>query len=195
MLQQCLWVEVNLTFQDWIQLKIRIRLVSERPLSPFPVTVISKKVKHMSLLLKLHIHLHITIILKVRNQIKLCIKNIFITQFYLSYPPSYFRRNTFLPVVIENKNRQRTQLLKPRKGSLATIWRIKSSFSTSDTTTQPLEKEVRPLSGESIAHSLAQTQLLNPQKRKSGHYLENQTFTLQLEYNYSTLREGSMTIF
>ena len=105
MLQQCLWVEVNITFQDWIQLKIRIPLVSERPLSPFPVTVISKKVKHLSLLLKLHIHLHITVILKVPNQIKLCIKNVFITCLYQSYPPSYFCRNTFLPVVIENKNR------------------------------------------------------------------------------------------
>ena len=44
MLQQRLWAKVNLPFQDWIQLKIKIQLVSERPLSPFSVTVVSKNV-------------------------------------------------------------------------------------------------------------------------------------------------------
>ena len=44
MLQQRLWPKVNLTFLYWIKLIIKIPLVSERPLSPFSVTVVSKNV-------------------------------------------------------------------------------------------------------------------------------------------------------
>ena len=44
MLQQRLWAKVNLNFLYWIQLKIKIPLVSERPLSPFSDTVVSKNV-------------------------------------------------------------------------------------------------------------------------------------------------------
>ena len=44
MLQQHLWAKVNLTFLYWIQLKIKIPLASEGPLSPFTVTVVSKNV-------------------------------------------------------------------------------------------------------------------------------------------------------
>ena len=44
MLQQRLWAKANLTFLYWIQFKIKIPLVSEGPLSSFPVTVVSKNV-------------------------------------------------------------------------------------------------------------------------------------------------------
>ena len=58
-----------------------------------------------------------------------------------------------------------TQLLNLREESLAIIWRIKCSFSTSNATTQPLEKEVWPLSGETKVHSLPLNQLLNRRER------------------------------
>ena len=44
MLQQRLWAKVNLNILYWIQFKIKIPLISEGPLSPFSVTVVSKNV-------------------------------------------------------------------------------------------------------------------------------------------------------